>query len=87
MQFWDWRFLSEILDMTVDLLQHYIASQFFYAMFFADQQYIWRRKNKTYAGNNTLPKVKHGSGSIMLWGCSLPQAMDSCSMSRERWIW
>ena len=34
-----------------------------------DEQYVWMRKNKAYAEKNTLPTVKHGSGSVMLWGC------------------
>uniref|UniRef100_A0A8C5Q9A8 Transposase n=1 Tax=Leptobrachium leishanense TaxID=445787 RepID=A0A8C5Q9A8_9ANUR len=34
-----------------------------------DQLYVWRRKNKAYEEKNTLPTVKHGGGSIMLWGC------------------
>uniref|UniRef100_A0A8C5N259 Transposase n=1 Tax=Leptobrachium leishanense TaxID=445787 RepID=A0A8C5N259_9ANUR len=34
-----------------------------------DQRYVWRRKNKAYEEKNTLSTVKHGGGSIMLWGC------------------
>uniref|UniRef100_A0A8C5M7V7 Transposase n=1 Tax=Leptobrachium leishanense TaxID=445787 RepID=A0A8C5M7V7_9ANUR len=34
-----------------------------------DQRYVWRRKNKAYEETNTLPTVKHGGWSIMLWGC------------------
>ena len=34
-----------------------------------DQQYVWRRKKEAYAEKNTLPTVKHGGGSLMLWGC------------------
>uniref|UniRef100_A0A3B4ZPX8 Tc1-like transposase DDE domain-containing protein n=1 Tax=Stegastes partitus TaxID=144197 RepID=A0A3B4ZPX8_9TELE len=34
-----------------------------------DQRYVWRRKNEAYKEKNTLPTVKHGGGSVMLWGC------------------
>ena len=34
-----------------------------------DQRYVWRRKNEAYTEKNTMPTVKHGGGSVMLWGC------------------
>ena len=34
-----------------------------------DQRYVWRKKNEAYAEKNTLPRMKHGGGSVMFWGC------------------
>lgn len=33
------------------------------------QRYIWRKKNTAHVVKNTVPTVKHGGGSIMIWGC------------------
>ena len=34
-----------------------------------DQRYVWRAKGQAYDQKNTIPTVKHGGGSLMIWGC------------------
>ncbi|KAF7667380.1 hypothetical protein LDENG_00066880, partial [Lucifuga dentata] len=31
--------------------------------------YVWRTPGTAHHLTNTIPTVKHGGGSIMLWGC------------------
>ena len=34
--------------------------------------YVWRKPNTSHHPKDTIPTVKHGGGSIMLWGCLSP---------------
>ncbi|MBN3279959.1 TCB1 transposase, partial [Polyodon spathula] len=33
------------------------------------KRYVWRKPNTAHASRHTIPTVKYGGGSIMLWGC------------------
>ncbi len=33
------------------------------------KRYVWRKPDTAHHLSNTVPTVKHGGGSIMLWGC------------------
>ncbi len=33
------------------------------------KRYVWRKPSTAHHLSNTVPTVKHGGGSIMLWGC------------------
>ena len=33
------------------------------------KRYVWRKPNTAHPREHTIPTVKHGGGSIMLWGC------------------
>ncbi len=50
------------------------------------KRYVWRKPGTAHHLSNTVPTVKHGGGSIMLWGCFQLQGQDDWLQSRERWM-
>jgi hypothetical protein len=34
-----------------------------------DHRYVWRKKGEACKPKNPIATVKHGGGSVMLWGC------------------
>lgn len=47
-------------------------------------QYVWRRKGEAYLPECITPTVKHGGGSIMIWGCMTSQGVGEVCVCEGR---
>ena len=52
-------------------------------MWSAETKYVWRNKGEASCPRNTIPTVKHGGGSIMLWGAFLRQVQVRYTVLKE----
>lgn len=64
-------FAKKFLEMPIDYWNNIIWSDETKVELFGrnQQRYVWRKENTAYNVKNTVPTVKHGGGSIMVWGC------------------
>ena len=44
------------------------------------ENHVWRKDGETYSPKNTVPTVKFGGGSIMIWGCFSAKGMGKISV-------
>uniref|UniRef100_A0AAX7UC00 Transposase Tc1-like domain-containing protein n=1 Tax=Astatotilapia calliptera TaxID=8154 RepID=A0AAX7UC00_ASTCA len=50
------------------------------------KRYVWRKTNTAHHSEHTIPTVKYGGGSIMLWDCFSPAGTGSWSELMGRWM-
>ena len=44
------------------------------------RNHVWRKDGEAYSPKNTVPTVKFGGGSIMIWGCFSAKGVDKISV-------
>ncbi len=49
-------------------------------------RYIWRKTNTGFHKKNIIPTVKHGGGSVMVWGCFAASGPGRLAILMEPWI-
>ncbi len=47
---------------------------------------VWRRKGEEYKEKCMVPTVKHGGGSVIMWGCMSAAGVGSCISLMASWI-
>ena len=48
------------------------------------RNHVWRKGGEDYSLKNTVPTVKFGGGSIMIWGCFSVKGVGKISVSCEK---
>ncbi len=64
-------FAKKYLDYPQDFLGKYSVDWWDKSWTFGRcvSRYIWRKTNRAFHKKNIIPTVKHGGGSVMVWGC------------------
>ncbi len=63
------QFAEDNLAKSMNYWNHVLWSDESKVNLFDCVQHVWRRPGEEYQENCALPTVKHGGGSIMVWGC------------------
>lgn len=65
------KFANEHISKDFDFWKKFIfADESKFNIFGSDGRgYVWRKPGEAFSKQNLLPTVKHGGGSVMVWGC------------------
>ena len=63
-------FAEDHLDKGIEFLEWFLLSDESKIELFSQNEacHVWRKPGTAYDPKNTIPTIKHGGGSIMVWG-------------------